>query len=63
MITTDQIKPLRAKLNESQEVFANRVGVSYRTVARWEADKESSIIRSKGATRIIQKLIDKFLED
>jgi len=36
MITTEQIKELRAQLGVSQAVFANRLGVTQPTIHRWE---------------------------
>ncbi len=33
---TERIKRLRAKLGISQEELARRLGVSYRTILRWE---------------------------
>lgn len=36
LITSDQIRHLRAKLDLSQEEFAREVGVTKRTVGNWE---------------------------
>jgi DNA-binding transcriptional regulator YiaG len=37
----DRIKKLRRKLKLTQEEFGRRVGVSWRTVARWESGESA----------------------
>ena len=41
-IGAKQIKPLRVKLNLTQEEFADRIGVSVKTVQSWEQDVNKS---------------------
>lgn len=50
-----EIKQIRAKLDTTQRVFANYLGVSSRTVESWESGKSRP---SRSASRLIQ-LIDK----
>jgi len=48
------IKRLRTEIGLTQEEFARKIGVSWSTIARWEAGKGKP---SKLAQRNIQQLI------
>lgn len=54
ILTNMDIKKIRKDLGLTQEDFARKVGVSWSTVARWEAGKGHP---SRLAQRNIEKLI------
>lgn len=56
MVTNEQLKEVRARLGETQEVFGVRFGVDQATVHRWEVKG----IPARGAAR---KAIERFVEE
>jgi DNA-binding transcriptional regulator YiaG len=46
LFTVDMVKPLRDKLNMSQEDFAREIGCGVRAVSHWETGKVQKIHRS-----------------
>lgn len=56
--TSGEIKELRKSLGFSQAVFANALGVSYRTVEDWERGKNIPNGSSSRLLEIIQKAPD-----
>ncbi|MDZ8189660.1 MAG: helix-turn-helix domain-containing protein [Nostoc sp. ChiSLP02] len=55
----DLIRELRQELNLSQEKFAAKLGVSLRTVNRWE---NRSAMPSQMALKLIQEMLEKMGE-
>ncbi|MDF5735477.1 MULTISPECIES: helix-turn-helix domain-containing protein [unclassified Nostoc] len=51
----DLIRELRQQLNLSQEKFAAKLGVSLRTVNRWE---NGSTVPSQMALKLIEKMLE-----
>ncbi|MEH2363386.1 helix-turn-helix domain-containing protein [Nostoc sp.] len=54
--TSDLIRELRQQLNLSQEKFAAKLGVSLRTVNRWE---NGSTLPSQMALKLIEEMLQK----
>ncbi len=54
MITKEEIKELRKSRDMTQESFAASLGVSWRTVAGWEAGRSHP---SRMAMKMIQNLL------
>ncbi len=56
---SDLIRELRQQLNLSQEKFAAKLGVSLRTVNRWE---KGSTVPSQMALKLIEEMLQKMGE-
>jgi putative transcriptional regulator len=54
-VTAAEIRDLRSRLELSQEAFARLVGVSVRTVARWEAGGSEPLPLAVERLRAIEK--------
>ncbi len=57
--TPDIIKRIREQLQVTQEQFAHQIGVTTRTIARWEHG--SSIPRSQAVIKILTRLYAKLV--
>jgi DNA-binding transcriptional regulator YiaG len=55
----DLIRELRQQLNLSQKKFAARLGVSVRTVNRWE---KGYVVPSQMALKLIEEILEKMGE-
>ncbi|MBN4003290.1 helix-turn-helix transcriptional regulator [Nostoc sp. LPT] len=53
---SDLIRQLRQQLNLSQEKFAAKLGVSLRTINRWE---NGSTVPSQMALKLIEEMLEK----
>jgi len=51
MVTTEQIRELRAQLGESQAAFAARLGVTQPTIWRWEKNGVPADVRTQAFLR------------
>jgi len=56
MLLVMDIKTIRGKLGLTQEELAHKLGVSWGTVARWEAGKSKP-------SKLAQKAIDDLIKD
>ncbi|MEH2081116.1 MAG: helix-turn-helix transcriptional regulator [Nostoc sp.] len=56
---SDLIRQLRQQLNLSQEKFAAKLGVSLRTINRWE---NGSTVPSQMALKLIEEMLEKMGE-
>ncbi|MEH2055605.1 MAG: helix-turn-helix transcriptional regulator [Nostoc sp.] len=56
---SDLIRELRQQLNVSQEKFAAKLGVSLRTINRWE---NGSTVPSQMALKLIEEMLEKMGE-
>jgi DNA-binding transcriptional regulator YiaG len=59
MITAEKIRTVRARLAESQEIFARRFGVHQSTIARWEEDGPPS---SGPAAILVEALVSRLFK-
>ena len=56
---SDMVKPLREKMDVTQEQLARQINVGSRTVARWEAGK---MVKISAAVRVVlEKLHKKYM--
>ncbi|MGF1934131.1 MAG: helix-turn-helix domain-containing protein [Nostoc sp. ChiQUE02] len=56
---SDLIRELRQQLDLSQEKFASKLGVSLRTINRWE---NGSTVPSQMALKLIEEMLEKMGE-
>jgi DNA-binding transcriptional regulator YiaG len=56
MITAEAIREARERLNETQEMFADRIGIDQATVSRWESGR----LPKKG---VAQALLRRVMDD